>query len=377
MDWSGITVWQIVLAVLILTAAIVIRRMFGQFMLHRIRSWNARSRNSIDDIFIEALARPLCFLPIVAAFLAISALLSGPAWLMPILYQINRSLVAFTVFWALFDLAVPTFSVLKRSNEISGQAMVLWATKMAKMLVIFLGSAVILEIWGIRIWPILAGFGLVGAALALGAKDLFKDLIAGIFIIGELRCQNGDVVFVDGVAEGTVEAIGLRTTKIRRFDTAPVFVPNSLLADHAMTNFSGMTSRRISWIIRLEYGATVEQLRQIRDGIESYIQGNEDFMGPDSAPTSVRIADFGDSSIDMMVYCFTISTDWGKWLEVKEALTFAVKDIVEKAGARFALPGRALHIETMPAHAEVLSLHEKPAKSKSRPVKPKQSAAAT
>ena len=75
--------------------------------------------------------------------------------------------------------------------------------------------------------------GLVGAAVALGAQDLFKNLIAGIFIIGEQRFQTGDWISVDGIVEGTIEFIGLRTTKVRRFDMAPVFVPNSKLADNA------------------------------------------------------------------------------------------------------------------------------------------------
>lgn len=355
MNWSGISVWQVVFAILVLAVAIFARVTLRDLMLGRIRAWSARSENPIEDIFIQALARPLCFLPIVATALAIGSFLTTPAWLAGILPQVNRTLVAFTLFWAFWDLAPPAFSTLRKSDDVSGEALVIWAAKMAKVLIIFLGCAVILEIWGIRIWPILAGFGLVGAALALGAKDLFKDLIAGIFIIGELRCQEGDWVCVDGVVEGTVETIGLRTTRIRRFDTAPVFVPNSMLADEAMTNFSGMKHRRISWVLSLEYGATIDQLRQIRDGIAQHIQGNDDFARP-PASVAVRIDGFSESSIDMMVHCFAETTDWAQWLEVKEKLAFSIKDIVEKAGARFALPSRALYIDTTPSDMELFPL---------------------
>lgn len=120
-------------------------------------------------------------------------------------------------------------------------------------------------------------------------------------------------------------------------------MPNSYLADNAVTNFSQMTYRRISWVIGLEYGTSVDQLRRIRDEIEAYILANDAFARPPSAAVFVRIDKFSQTSIDMLIDCFTWATDKGDWLKAKEGLIFAIKTIVAAAEASFALPASAIH----------------------------------
>jgi MscS family membrane protein len=136
-----------------------------------------------------------------------------------------------------------------------------------------------------------------------------------------------------------------------KFDKAPVYVPNAKLSDNSVINFTAMTHRRIYWMITVQYCTTVEQLRRIRDGIEKHILDSEDFAKPPEVPTFVRIDRFSDSSIDVMVYCFTKTTAWGEWLAIKEELAFKIKEIVEGAGAGFAFPSRSIYIETPPSEA--------------------------
>lgn len=219
---------------------------------------------------------------------------------------------------------------------------------------VLVAGATILQTWGVQVAPIIAGLGLFGVAVALGAQDLFKNLIGGVSILVERRFGMGDWILVDGVVEGTVEKIGFRSTLVRRFDKAPVYVPNQKLADNAVTNFSAMTYRRISWKIGLEYRTTVDQLRRIRDGIEDYIANNDAFVKPPLAARFVRVDSFADSSIDIMIYCFTHTIVWGEWLVAKEELATNVKRIVEDAGAGFAFPSRSIYVETMPPAPETL-----------------------
>jgi len=225
--------------------------------------------------------------------------------------------------------------------------MVLWLRKGIKFLIFFVGFATVLEIWGIKVAPLIASLGLFGVAVALGAQDMFKNLISGLTIIAEKRFQPGDWILVDGVVEGHVENIGFRSTQVRRFDKAPVHVPNSKLSDSAITNFTGMTHRRIYWKFGVLYSTTIEQLRQIRDEIEAYIFESEDFASPEDVSTFVRIDKFSDSSIDIMMYCFTNTTKWGEWLKAKEKLAYEVKNIVERSGSGFAFPSRSLYVEKM------------------------------
>jgi MscS family membrane protein len=176
---------------------------------------------------------------------------------------------------------------------------------------------------------------------------LFKNLIAGMLILIERRFSHGDWILVDGVVEGLVENFGFRSTLVRRFDKAPVFVPNAMLSDNPVVNFSRMTYRRIFWKIGVLYGTSVDQLREIRDRIEQYVVESDDFADPSSeVATFVRVDSFNDSSIDIMLYCFTKTKVWGEWLEIKERLAFHVKDVVEEAGSGFAFPSRSLYIET-------------------------------
>ena len=344
----GVDIGRVLTALGIFIAFLVIRRIFARVVLARVKKMTERTETTFDDALLGVLEGPLRIVPVVVgAFFAIDhlALEGAPA---EVADNIVRSFVAFAIFWALFRAVTPLSILFQPLGRVVAPPMVDWLVKLLKAFVALIGVATILEMWGIEVAPIIAGFGLFGVAVALGAQDLFKNLIAGLLILAERRFSVGHWVKVDGVVEGTVEKIGFRSTQIRRFDKAPVLVPNAKLSDNAVTNFSLMTYRRIYWVIGLEYRSTIEQLRTVRNGIEDYIATNEDFVQPPDAARFVRIDSFNDSSIDVMVYCFTKTTNWGAWLEIKEAFALRVKDIVEGAGTGFAFPSTSLYVETLP-----------------------------
>lgn len=354
MQVVGVTLGSCFLAILLVAMALLGRGLFRRLVLYYLKKLSRRTKNSIDDAVVEALAPPIRAIPLIIALLMIGKFLIIPEWLENFLLDTVRSLMTFVLFWMLFQSVTPLSSLAYGRSPIVGKTMIDWTIRVTKIVIIAIGAAAILEIWGIKVGAILAGLGLVGVAVALGAQDLFKNLIAGTFVIIERRFQNGNWIKVDGVVEGTVEVIGLRTTKICRFDMAPVYVPNSELADGVVINFSRMTYRRISWTIALDYRTTVEQLKIIRNDIEKYILGSESFIHPPKVPTFIRIDAFDESSIDLMIYCFTSTTDWGEWLSIKELLVFKVKDIVDDAGARFAFPTQSIYIEKEPVPEDML-----------------------
>ena len=352
----GIQISDTLLALLIFGVFMLLRNLFTRVVLGALHRATERSETDIDDRTLEALRPPVRFVPVVmGVFFATNALDVGDNTAV-FFYNVNRSLVAFTIFWSLFRLTTPVGDVLLRARRFFTDAMVGWTVKAAKAVFVLLGAATILELWGIAVGPIIAGLGLFGVAVALGAQDLFKNLIAGLFVIGERRFNVGDWILVDGVVEGTVLQVGFRTTTVRRFDRAPVYVPNSRLADDAVTNFSRMTHRRIRWIIGVEYRTTIEQLREVRDRIERYVHDNDEFAAPSEVATFVHIDGFSDSSIDILLYCFTRTTVWGEWLEIKERLAYEIKKIVTDAGTGFAFPSRSLYLESLPDAPEVFPL---------------------
>ena len=344
----GVDISQILTALAVFFAFLVIRGLFTRLVLERLHRWAAKTTTRMDDVIIDALIPPIRFIPIILGlFFALQSLELGDT-LHDLSRQAIRSLLAFTIFWGLYRAIEPISHMMKGLERLLTPTMVQWMLKVLRVVLIFIAIAVILEIWGIAIGPLLAGLGLFGAAIALGAQDMFKNLIGGLTIIAEKRFYPGEWIRVEGVVEGTVIDIGFRSTSIRRFDKAPVHVPNSQLSDVAVINFSRMSHRRIYWMIGVTYATTTEQLKTIRDGIMDYLQTHKDIFDLDVS-TFVRVDSFNASSIDIMLYCFTKTTDWGEWLQIKEDFAFAIKEIVEeKAKTGFAFPSTSLYIESLP-----------------------------
>lgn len=344
----GFDIGRVLVAFGIVLIFLLLRRFITFFILKKLHTWAEKTTTRLDKTIITALEDPIRFVPVVMGVFFALEYLDPSGSLGLTAARLVRSLIAMTLFWGFFNLVVPISHLMNRLKRVLTAAMVEWMVKAIRVAILFVGAATILEIWGIQVAPILAGLGLLGVAVALGAQDLFKNLIAGLLILVEKRFNIGDWILVDGVVEGTVEIIGFRSTMVRRFDRAPVYVPNARLADNAVTNFSSMTHRRIYWHIGVQYGTTIEQLREIRDQLEAYIHDSPDFASPNEVSTFVRIDRFSDSSIDIMLYCFTRTIVWGEWLEIKERLALHIKQVVEGAGTSFAFPSRSLYFGKTP-----------------------------
>ncbi len=344
----GFDISRIVIAVLIFIFFLFIRKFFSHRVILRLKTVVKKTKTELDDELLEILEQPIAYIPVVLGLFISTQYLALPENYADIANRLVESLIVIIIFWIFVKMVEPLSFLLRGLENIFTNAMIVWLIKAIKTAFIFIAAATILEIWGIKIGPILAGLGLIGVAVALGAQDLFKNLISGILIIAERRFNIGDWIKVDGVVEGTVEAIGFRSTFVRRFDKAPVYIPNSKLSDNSLINFSAMTHRRIYWLIGVEYSTTIDMLKKIRDGIESYILDSDDFAHPPEVATFVRIDKFNDSSIDIMVYCFTKTTVWGEWLKIKEALAYKIKETVEGAGTGFAFPSQSIYVESFP-----------------------------
>jgi len=343
--YMGIDFSTIATILLILVFALLVRGIFTRFVVNRLARMAAKTENKLDDKVILAMNGPIRFIPVVVGvyFAFEVANIQDGETLAIASSKIVRSLVVFNIFWALYCAITPLTFLLGRLEEIFSTEMVSFLVKIMKGIVAGIGAATVLELWGIEVGPIIAGLGIVGVAVALGAQDLFKNLISGFLILAEKRFKAGDWVKVDGVVEGTVEKIGFRSTMIRRFDRAPTIVPNATFADRAVTNFSEMTHRRIYWKIGVEYSTTVAQMQVITEQIRDYLMGNADFAQPHEATMFVVTDSFNASSIDIMIYCFTKTTNWGDWLDIKQDFAYAIKGIVEGAGTGFAFPSISIY----------------------------------
>ena len=341
----GIDLNNVLIGIVILFIFVFFRSLFSKIIINRIKLLVKKSKNKIDDEVLEAFDGPLRFFPIVIGVYISTQYIDLNITLESFADNLNRSLITIQIFWLIYKLIDPLSFLAHRLGDVLTNDLIDWGVRILKFLIFVIGAAAVLELWGIKVGPILAGLGLLSVAVALGAQDLFKNLISGILILLEKRFQNGDWIKVENIVEGVVEKIGFRSTLIRRFDSSPVMVPNFNFAENAVTNFSNMKSRRIYWTIGLEYRTTHDQLRIIRDQIEEYISSSGDFVKSSEQPLFVRLEKFSDSSIDILIYCFATTTVWGEWLKIKEELALKIKSIVEENNAGFAFPSQSIYVE--------------------------------
>jgi MscS family membrane protein len=339
----GVDIFQILIGIGIFLIFLVFRGIISKVIIKKLEIISKKTTNKLDDTFVSSLIGPARFLPIVIGFFIASYYMSFSLEGREIVDTINRTLITILIFWIIHQIIEPVSYVLSGLDQLLSRELIGWIIKSLKILIFILGLAAVLELWGIKIGPIIAGLGLFGVAVALGAQDLFKNLISGILVLVEKRFKIGDWISVDGVIEGTVEKIGFRSTSIRKFDKSLAIIPNFQFAENAVTNVSETSNWRIRWTITLQYNTTIDQLKKIRDDIDAYINKSDDFN--QSLGVAVRIEKFSDSSIDLLVRCFTKSGSWNDWLEVKEKLAIEIKQIVEGNKASFAFPSQSIYIE--------------------------------
>ena len=339
----GIDIFEILIGLGIFLIFLIFRGLISKLIIKKLEIISQRTTNKLDDTFVKAMVGPARFLPIVLGFFIASYYMSFSEDTRSFVDNINRTLITILLFWIIHQIIEPISYILSGLGKILTRELIGWIIKSLKILIFILGAAAVLELWGIKIGPIIAGLGLFGVAVALGAQDLFKNLISGILVLVEKRFKMGDWILVEGIIEGIVEKIGFRSTTIRKFDKSLAIIPNFQFAENAVINISQTTNWIISWIINLQYDTTVDQLKKIRDEIEDYIKKHEDFNT--ELGYAVRIDKFAESSIDMYVRCFTKTDEWEKWLSVKERLAIQIKQIVEKNGAAFAFPSQSIYVE--------------------------------
>ena len=344
----GLNASDIIVGIIIFLIFYVLRRLFARFVISKLSKIVNKTSNKIDNTVVEVIEGPLKFLPIVLGFFIATSYIELSLEVQNFVDLINRTLITIFIFWLLHQLVIPFSYIIKNFEDKISKPLVNWTLKGLEIIIIVLGIVAVLELWGIKVGPVIAGLGLFGVAVALGAQDLFKNLISGIMILMEKRFTIGDVILVSNEVEGVVEQIGFRSTLVRRFDSTPVMIPNYKFAEQSVTNYSRRHHRRIRWLIGFEYKTTIDQLKKIRDSITKLIEDNEDFAKNENSSFFIRIDSFSDSSIDMLVQAFTVTNDWSEFLRIKEELAVSIKEIVESNDAGFAFPSQSLYVESYP-----------------------------
>ena len=341
----GFGISEIVISLLIIVLSLIIRSLINTKVIDWIGKQANKTESKLDDDIIESLRYPIGLIPIAFGFYLVAFYLPLEGTLDFVATNLVKMFVIFTIFSALASVIGPLLSLM--DDKWMTAAMVDWLRKTIQVLIWVIAIAMILDVWGIQIGPIIAGLGLFGVALALGAQDVFKNIFAGIFILSENRFQKGDRIRVGDSLHGIVDHIGFRSTTVRLFDTSPVFVPNTDLSDAQVVNHQMMEVRRLDWTINLLYSTSIDKLKNICSDIESYLKG-------DNLPTDltkdnfVKVSELGSSSIDLRIIWHTNPVAFAEYCEIKESLIFKIMQSVKENESDFAFPSRSLYVENFP-----------------------------
>lgn len=198
------------------------------------------------------------------------------------------------------------------------------------------------EHFGLSVSGLLAFGGVGGLAIGMASKDILSNVFSGTMLYFDRQFNIGDwISSPDRKIEGTVVEIGWRLTKIMTFDHRPLFVPNSLFSAISIENPGRMTNRRINTEIGLRY-EDADKINAIVEDIRKMLHANPEI---DLTQTLlVYFNAFADSSLNVMVYCFTKTTNWAKWLQVQQDVYLQIIEIVKQHGADFAYPSQTVYV---------------------------------
>lgn len=343
---AGPFTWgQILTALGLVTAAYILRLIIVSQISRRLLTLVARTKSRADDLAVEAVVVPLGWLlPLGGLFAALRVLAVDQPEMLAIADKVFVVSLTVVVAWGLFKLVdAASVLVLERSKREGGLIDDAVVPTLRKAFKVFLGVLVfvmLVQNLGYSVSGLLGALGVGGLAVALAAKETLANLFGGITILADRPFRPGDWITF-GTTDGTVEEIGLRSTRIRTFARTQITVPNSTLANATVENHTRMPKRRISMTVGITYQSKPDQVRAAVARIESHLRENTDI---DQEFMMVKFTGFGDSSLDILVYCFTVTTKWADHLQVRQDVQLTIMDILEDLGLEIAYPTRTLHL---------------------------------
>lgn len=291
----------------------------------------------------KALTGPLVFIGLVVIAGFVVERLGAGAYAQVVMRTNTLSVIA--IIWALWSF-ISLFRAKHQARLLAdnrpGAAKLLQPmSTLLKIIVVLFGLLFWLNNVGINITTILAGLGVGGLAMALALQKPIEDMMGALSIFSQAPFRVGDLVKYRQIL-GTVEDIGLRTTRLRTLTNTIVCCPNAQIAYEEVENISTREKIRYWPTLRLRYDSSPEQLGRIRDGI---IKMLKDHPKVHNDPVRVRFTDFDRDAVLLKVHSFVATTEFTEFLEISEQLNLGVMKIVAGEGARFALPGATVQIE--------------------------------
>jgi MscS family membrane protein len=341
----SVPIGNIIIAIITFIFVFLLRRYFTKFVINLLTKITKRTKTKIDDMIVQSMTAPIRFFFIIVAFDLFFLFTFIDNHFTQLLLS---SMLIIDLYWVIYSF-IPALShiLLKYSKKHPhlSQELSNFIIRMLKVLIFLLGFISLLYNFGVNVTAFIASLGLGGLAFALAAKDTVANLFGSVAIMVDGSIKVGDWIEVNDI-EGIVEDIGMRTTKIRKFDKALVAVPNNQIANSNIINYSRRRVRRIKMTIGVTYDTTKTQIENILKDIKNMLLNHPE-IDKNHDPV-VRFYEFGASELVIFIYTFTNTPKWREYLRIKESVNLKIMDIIEKNGASFAFPSQSIYLEKFP-----------------------------
>jgi MscS family membrane protein len=233
---------------------------------------------------------------------------------------------------------------MKRWEQPSTRSLMLFAERVIQVLISLLAALLVLTVLGVDTNTVLAGLGLAGVALAIGARQTVENMLGGVSLLLDKAIAVGDFCKISDKL-GVVEDITLRSVRLRTLEQSLLSIPASVLSQASIENFSTRKKILLRGTLRLRYGTSAAQLRSILDEIVKLLADNPKV---ETGTFRVRLIDFGLRAIELELYAYALTSAVPEFLAIQEEILLHVAEIVEAAGSGFARPEVQLHSESTP-----------------------------
>lgn len=342
------TIIRIMLALVTVLVIWLLRSVLTWVIFQPIRALMGQRQNAgAANVILDNLEMPIRIL-VVALGLGVAAIiLETDRTTDTFVSHLTRSLVIVAIalmIYNLFGLMTASSPRLRRITGISiDEQLVPFLKTVLRVMIIIFTALIILQEWEFDISALIAGLGVGTLGISLAAQDTVSNLFAFSTIVSDRPFVVGEFIKTPDV-EGVVDRVGSRTTRIRQPDQAYVTVPNSKLANAAITNWSRLTKRRMDFTLGVTYNITAANMRVLLSQLRELLTSHEK-IDPDTV--IVRFVSFGDSALNIRMIAEVHEPNWGAFQAVMEEINLQIMDIVENLGLSIAFPRRLLHIENM------------------------------
>lgn len=341
----GNTVWQFSCSFLLLLLTLLLRNIIIKVIFSYVARLVKRTRFEFDNKLLEAMHKPLAvFLLLFGIFVSLMVL-SMSDGMRHFIENLYRGLVVLIIVWSLLravDVLVDMMIEGNAERYKSMQGFVPLIRKTLKIFIGLVGIVMVIDNLGFNVGGILATLGIGGAALAFASKDTVANGFGTLMIMLDRPFKVGDWITVGDKVDGDVEEIGLRSTKVRTWPKTVLSIPNGVLANEYINNWSRMPKRRVRQVINIAHGATANDMQALVEDIRSILKGDE---GVEQEFMLVNFTDITAESLEVLVYYFTISIKWLEHMDVRQRVNLKMMKAVEDRGLKIAFLEQSVELD--------------------------------